>query len=343
MQFMLSTDGTVLGDIHAPQGNPPPTWTEPGFQNLAVLPSTGDGVGKVEDLYETAGTNEIYTPWEFDGRWDAQSHCVSQFPPTPANPNPGWTSPCRINGSGTWPGCLVQVPVTVAGPAGGVAPALLGENLPAFVQGRFSGGVVSSLPRAPAPGLTNIFTCFYVSDMTVDGQPADPNRDSWWEKVVVGPDDVADGRHIVYVFRVHVHYEQTVWDFGDGTSVVIPQGGSSPEPPPAQCGDVPDQQFIVAHRYSRYSTGDGLPHHGSAPVQGGRHGGLAGLERPRPRRLPGRRPARRRARRPSALLRDADRAGGGRADRRLNPHPPEVSHDSSSSPFGISASSSSAE
>ena len=70
---------------------------------------------------------------------------------------------------------------------------------------------------------------------------------------------ITEGRHIYYVILIRVYHQQTVWDFGDGTTVTIPNGGASPETPPRQCGTVPGQQFIVAHTYSRYSGGDGFP------------------------------------------------------------------------------------
>jgi hypothetical protein len=255
MQFQLG-NGMYLGNIHDPQGNPPPQWTSNGFQNLDVLPSD-NSLGKVEDLYKAAGTNDVYTPWVFDGIWNAQGQCVSQVPPSPQNPAPGWTSPCRINGTGTWPGCLNLVPVFVGGQQ---APAgLLGENLTALVQGHYTGGAITSLPDAPQhPGLTNLPTCFYVSNMTVDGQPANPQVPTVWEKVVVGPNAVdAQGRHIVYVFRITVSYQQTVWNFGDGTGdIPVGPGGQLIDAGglPGSCGRNANQQFLVTHTYHKYST-----------------------------------------------------------------------------------------
>jgi len=117
--------------------------------------------------------------------------------------------------------------------------------------------LISSLPAHPNPGLVNIATCFYVSGMTIDGAPGDPLEDHFWEQIVQGP-LITEGRHVYYVILIHVYYQQTVWDFGDGTRVTIPGGGSSVEPVPQQCGPVPGQQFQVAHTYQRYSTGAGF-------------------------------------------------------------------------------------
>lgn len=237
------------GDITNPVGAPPgPSWDNPGYQDLALLPGTNPDQ-RIESFFQSAGTTDYYTPWLFDGHWE-NGKCT--------NPGNVWTSPCRINGSGTFPECLNPQPRVVAGPQAPVG--LLGENLPALVNGRFTGGIVSSIPDAPAhPGLINVATCFYVSNMTVDGQPADPTQEAVWQKVVVGPDDVDEGRHIVYVFRVHVLYRQTTWDFGDGSPPLVIQGGNS-GPAPAECTQrsVPNQQFVAAHTYTRYSIGGGF-------------------------------------------------------------------------------------
>ena len=243
--------GSYQGDITNPKFGvpPPPVWEGPGYQDLLAFPGTNPEQ-RIETFFQNAGTTDYYTPWMFDGRWDANGKCT--------NNGNIWTTPCRINGSGTFPECLDPQPRVVVGPQAPVG--LLGENLPALVNGRFTGGDVSSLPEAPAnPGLTNLATCFYVSNMTVDGAPADPTQETVWEKVVVGPDDVDEGRHIVYVFRVHVIYRQTIWDFGDGSPPLAIQGGGS-APAPAQCTrhSVPNQQFMAAHTYVKYSIGDGF-------------------------------------------------------------------------------------
>jgi hypothetical protein len=93
--------------------------------------------------------------------------------------------------------------------------------------------------------------------MTVAGG-GNPTQDHFWEQIVPGP-EITEGRHIYYVILIHVYYQQTVWDFGDGTTVTILQGGTPPETPPSQCGNVPGQQFLVAHTYRQYSTAGQFP------------------------------------------------------------------------------------
>jgi hypothetical protein len=133
----------------------------------------------------------------------------------------------------------------------------MGVDLRALLRGQFTGGTIASLPAAPNPGVTNVPVCFYVRGMTVDGQPTDPQQDIRWEQIVEGP-DVGEGRHVYFVFVIDVGHQSTTWDFGDGTIVTIPNGGASPEPVPRQCPNVPAQQFLVAHTYHSYSTGDGF-------------------------------------------------------------------------------------
>lgn len=238
-----------LGLLRDPVGDPPPHWGDAGFQELTTLPGS-DATNRIERFFQDAGTTDYYLPWVYDGTWDANGVCK--------NPGQQWTTPCRLGGTGTFPECLTAAPRVVAG--GPVPVGVLGENLPAFVSGRFTGGTISSLPEAPVhPGLTNLQTCFYVSNMTVDGTPADPNQDSFWEKVVIGPADVDEGRHIVYVFRVHVFYQQTTWNFGDGSDlVVIPQGGVASPQGPCTEHNVANQQFVASHVYKKYSLGDGF-------------------------------------------------------------------------------------
>lgn len=205
------------------------------------------------NLYQMASTTDFTYDWTFDGIWTkvgTQVKCVG------SGPDSGWGTTCTaltdLQTSCFTPHQPGTPPVGTPQPVGA-----LGLDLNAFLRGQFTGGTITSLPGNRSPGLTNIPTCFYVSGMTVNGRPEDPQQDVVWERIVEGP-DVGEGRHVYFVFIIRIRYVQTVWDFGDGTVVPIPQGGSSPEAPPGQCGNVPDQQFLVAHTYQRYSTGDGF-------------------------------------------------------------------------------------
>ena len=227
-----------------------PGWTLNAFQDLGFMVSRGRSA---EQLYMDAGTSDFFTPWIFDGHWNAQLQCAAQ----PGDL--GWHTPCRLNGTGTFPACLDQFAHPVFGPAGGAPTSLIGVNLNAFLAGQFTGGVITSLPAAPNPGLTNTLTCFYLSNMTVNGRPEDPQQDVFWERIVASPNAVDDeGRHVFFVFVIHVSYRQTTWDFGDGTTVTIRKGGSSPETPPLQCSPIANQQFEVAHTYHSYSPPGGF-------------------------------------------------------------------------------------
>jgi len=247
------TSDAVSG-IPLPSVNPlAPTFQDNGWQSLLLMSL---GVQSQADrVYAMAGTNDLFWRWVFDGTWTTvgtQVLCVG------SGPTHGWNTVCNVTFLAA-SDCFDVVPAPVPPVSAGAPVSALNVDLSAFLRGQFSGGTVSSLPNAhPDPGLTNIPTCFYVSGMTVNGRPADPSQDVFWEKVVEGPQVEPEGRHVYFVFVIHVSYQQTVWDFGDGTVVTIPRGGSSPETPPGPCGGVTGHQFEVAHTYTRYSTGDGF-------------------------------------------------------------------------------------
>jgi hypothetical protein len=216
----------------------------PGFQP-SIWTSLFTGFGVTLSMYEQAGSTDFFIPTTFTGRWNAQAQCEAT-----QGPGTGWVAPCLTNAV-----CFDGFPPPVPVVGGGIgAPPI---DLNGLVQGRFTGGQISSMPAHPNPGLVNYPTCFYVSGMTINGAAGDPQQDHFWEQIVPGP-EITEGRHIYYVLLVRVFYQQTVWDFGDGTTVTIPGGGASPVTPPTQCGNVPGQQFLVAHTYTKYSTGGGF-------------------------------------------------------------------------------------
>jgi hypothetical protein len=210
-----------------------PPWQSQGFGSWS-----GDFVpGNIsESLYLESGTYDLYRPWEFIGKWNGQGQCVG----TTGVAGEGWRC-------GNQQQVCTDAFTPLNPPVGGPLPiTALPFDLRALVQGQFGGGVISSLPAQPNPGLVNVPTCFYITGMTVTGG-GDPLLDQWWEQIVQGP-VLDEGRHIFYSFVIHVSYQQTVWDFGDGTS-----GGSSGQVP-AACGNKPGQQFLVTHSYARYNT-----------------------------------------------------------------------------------------
>jgi len=228
-----------------------PTWQSSGWYNPA---DAQEFSGNIVGVYDQAGTIDWFYNWLFDGTWTVvggRIRCVGQGLLN------GWSAPCPLLKLAATD-CFDPFTPPVPARSGGVPASALGLDLNAFLSGEVFGGVITSLPAQPNPGLTNIPTCFYVSGMTVNGQPANPQQDVFWERIVEGPQVEPEGRHVFFVFVIHVSYRATVWDFGDGTRVTIPQGGSSPETRPAACGDIPNQQFVVAHTYHRYSVGDGF-------------------------------------------------------------------------------------
>jgi len=253
--------GNYTADVPIPTGSPPPGWGSAGFDEIvtsAAFPDPNayhEAIAPVDLFFQHAGTTDYYMPWTYEGAWTMQNGRL-----TCTNPTNQWRSPCNL-AQGLIINCLIPEAQAVVG---GQAPvALLGENLPNFVNGHFSGGDITSLPdaRQQHPGLTNLKTCFYVTNMRVDGQLADPNEDIVFEKTVIGSTDVGEGRHVVYVFRVHVHRLETVLDFGDGTvSAPIGLNGTSPEDPAPFCTqNAPaGQQFVIAHTYHKYSPPGGF-------------------------------------------------------------------------------------
>jgi hypothetical protein len=227
-----------------------PTYQDNGWRDLSL----GSGQATADSVFEQAGTTDFFWHWVFDGTWTMvgqQIRCVG------SGPTGGWNTVCNLVKLAAT-ACFDPAPPPQPPVSQGAAVGALGVNLSAFLSGQFFGGTVTSMPVKPNPGLTNIPTCFFVSGMTVNNQPADPQQDVFWERIIEGPQVEPEGRHVYFVFVIHVSYQGTTWDFGDGPTLLVPKGGSSPEAPPAACGAVADQQLLVAHTYTRYSTGDGF-------------------------------------------------------------------------------------
>jgi hypothetical protein len=255
---------TVVPNIGTPFAVDP---NNPGFQPGPWKPVFLDlsfhsiGINLLEYMF--GGTTwDYFAPFSLNGHWNAQGQCAGT-----QQGLEGWIAQCTTQWAGRGQrgnsisgGCQDAFPPPV--PIDAPNPIPLGAlpiNLNGLVQGIFTGGQISSMPAAPRPGLVNAGTCFYVTGMTIDGALGDPLQDHFLEQIVQGP-EITEGRHVYYVILMRVYYQQTIWDFGDRTTVPpIPGGGSLPEPLPQQCGNVPGQQFLVAHTYRRFSTGGGFP------------------------------------------------------------------------------------
>src|SRR5215472_9442947 len=116
-QFRLNGAAYEWDDQQPSGQGDAPAWTTTPFQDLAFMLSRGYSA---EQLYMNAGTNDYFTPWSYDGHWTQQLRCVAR--PT----DPGWTTPCRLNGTGTFPACLDRFTRLVFGPPDGAPVTLLG-------------------------------------------------------------------------------------------------------------------------------------------------------------------------------------------------------------------------
>jgi len=228
----------------------PGIWVSTGWQPLVQF-AIGNQAN-ADSMYEQAATLDPFFHWTFDGTWTqvgAQVRCVAD----PNGATHGWLTPCTQLLGAAPNDCFDFLPPGVPPPASpGLDVGGLGVNLNGFVNGQVFGGVITSLPAPPNPGLTNVPTCFTVSGMTINGRPLDPNQDVFWERIVQGPPD-GEGRSVYFVFVIDVRYVDSTWDFGDRSSTL--------DAPPPECPAVqpPNQQFLVAHVYRSYSTGGGFP------------------------------------------------------------------------------------
>jgi hypothetical protein len=201
-----------------------------------------------DQWYYSAGFGTWYETWRYDGTWQKEPDGT-----TGCSGTTGWNSRCA--GRSLFVQCFDFVAQTVAAP-GPLPVAALGFDLTAFLKGQVFGGTILSVPDNPRPGLTNLATCYYVRGMTIDGQPANPNQDVFWEKIVPGPPVDGEGHQVYFVFVIHVFYRQTDWDFGDGTTATFQRGSAALDP---NCpGPDATEQFAASHVYTRYSTGDGF-------------------------------------------------------------------------------------
>lgn len=230
--------------------------------SVAVNLFPSDYISGDEWLY-LAGSRDYFTTWTYNGTWKKQPD--GSFKCLALNTG-GWSMPC--SGKSLIVQCFdfdLQTVVPNAPP-----PALPpGFDANAFLKGLVFGGTISSIPDNPRPGVTNLPTCFYVNGMTVNGKPADPTQDVWWEQIVLGPPVDPQGRGIYFVFQIHVFYRGTVWDFGDGNqSAMLPAPGSVTPPCPQPNAN---QQLATMHTYTSYSTGDGfhvtVTHHYGIDIQ----------------------------------------------------------------------------
>jgi hypothetical protein len=224
------------------------TSTDP-FRGANFSTSNNPGMTYIsgDQWYYSAGFGAWYETWSYDGTWQKEPNGTIGCSGTT-----GWQSRCA--GRSLFVQCFDFVPQTVAAPGPAPLPPDL-IDLAAFVSGKVFGGNMTAVPNG-RPGVTNLATCFYLNGVTVGGQPANPNQDTFWEQIVTGGPVDGDGHQIYFVFVIHVFYEKTVWDWGDTTQTPIQGGGTSLDqncPAPAA-----NQPFAASHVYNRYSTGDGF-------------------------------------------------------------------------------------
>jgi hypothetical protein len=220
----------------------PDTWRGANLSMTNQPPGTPWTSG--DAWYSLAGKADYFLTFTFKGTWTQKPdglHCIG---------NSGWSTRC--SGTSLSVPCFDTQPIGVTATAPAPISAL-GIDLNAFLRGKFNGGTITSLPNAPRnPGLTNIATCFYVNGTTANGAPAGPQQDVYLEQIVPGQ-PVFEGRQIYFVFIIHIYYQRTEWNFGDGSVA-----GS---PPPADCPapSTPQSNITARHVYTRYSPAGGFP------------------------------------------------------------------------------------
>jgi hypothetical protein len=210
------------------EASPPPVGPSvvpAGWHNLSAYVG-----GQAQQIYEEAGTNDFYIPYQISGTANKQGRCTGTKQ----------TSPCW--GHGAMPGCLYVVPQTVTATIPGTGP--IATTFSGYFQTQVKAGTISSLPAARS--VVNVPTCFFVQGMNPT-----PGQSWQYVRIVPVPGD-AEGRYVFFVFVATITYDGTVWNFGDGTSSgVVPADNP---PLPSECDSGLPAEAYIAHTYTRYDT-----------------------------------------------------------------------------------------
>jgi hypothetical protein len=222
-QTVTEMDPNANGSQYTPIGYPP---------ELAPVPVM------------TQESDDIYMPYRFTGKADANGNCTKNITSHLGCPNPVPFTNFVVAGNVCWktvPHPGVGQPV----PPGQPIPYLDAAHLLQFI----GLGTMSSLPDNPGPSLVNIGTCFFLNGATfqaLGGAPQPVTTPAFYMMNVAQPLNDGTGRFIFYVFRIELAFTGLDWDFGDGST--------TPDLTlPAPCTGVP-AQFAVSHTYSRYGT-----------------------------------------------------------------------------------------
>ncbi len=262
----------VSGPTGVPAGPPGPLPGpfQPGqscsyviYQPVKIMVTSGGGVDELDPnasgtQYATIGypndlklvpltTQEsanIYMPYLFKGRADANGNCTVSVTSQLGCPNPVPFTNFVVVGNICW----FTQPNVVVGPGitpGQLAPYLDTANLLQFIHV----GTMSSLPNNPNAGLVSIGTCFFVRGASFQGLGGGPQpitQPAFYTMSVSAPVNDGTGRFIFYVFRIELAFTGADWDFGDGSTVPDP---ALPQP----CQGVP-ADLRVSHTYQKYGT-----------------------------------------------------------------------------------------
>lgn len=208
----------------------------------------GPGLGYPPDLAPVPiveqENNDIYMPFRFSGKADANGNCTVNVTSQLGCPNPVPFTNFVVAGNICWQ--TFPHPAVGGGiPPGQIVPFIDAANLLQFI----GVGTISSLPADPNPGLVNIGTCFFLNGATftaLGGGPQPITTPAFYTMSVSQPVNDGTGRLIFYVFRIELAFTGLTWDFGDGST--------TPDPtPPGPCTTVP-AELRASHTYHAYGT-----------------------------------------------------------------------------------------
>jgi hypothetical protein len=194
----------------------------------------------------TQESSDIYMPYKFSGKADANGDCTVNVKSQLGCPDPVPFTNFVVAGNVCWQ--TFPHPATGGGiDPGTLVPFLDRANLLQFV----SLGTISSRPDNPNPGLVNTGTCFFLNGATfrgLGGAPQPVTQPAFFTMSVSQPLNDGTGRMIFYVFKIELSLASSgiAWNFGDGSTT--PDAN-----PPGACLGGPDE-VVASHTYLRYGT-----------------------------------------------------------------------------------------